>query len=591
MIGLLIAAAISLNGVVGTDLRARAYFDANNVTVGDPMILTLDFDGAVDFHDLHPPKIADAVDERDWKVDMVSAKVKTANREVRTWFRHYKVAIGRSITYRVRPLREGVLRFPALEFNYEGPTGAVKVVRANAIPVHARPGRQIAATEYRDEGSDYPQPDPLSMDPGVKLDDDTTFAWRKACSRPTAEAFAPFDFPAGRMNEARCAILEGNWARAMKIYSRLEWSIGQTPAIERGILAALARRYEQPAVELPIWRRVGRPVLRHAWPGRVGLVLGSLMALTILFWLIGRGIRALACVAVVLLALSSFGDDFDQMFLQMQQQMRQVHQQMNQSFGQLQQVTINGEEQDAVDIRATVKVDKDEIKVGDPFIFVIALDMPTNCVLERVNGIRPSESFGLQFTGNGKLLEDEVGTNPSNVIKRIEIPARYDVPFRGKLAFTIDGQVSSRRSNRRGGSLFSFSFSNSFSCETPELDLHVAPLDAKDQPADFTGIISEGLSFTETCDLTTVETNDVVTIRYRLKARGYVPPEFQPEGVAFEWSRDAKKGLIEYVRYFVADGAARTPKASICYYDPRLKKYKVVSVGDTPICYKPSTAP
>ena len=46
------------------------------------------------------------------------------------------------------------------------------------------------------------------------------------------------------MNEARCAILAGNWARALKIYRRLEWRIGQTPEIEQGLVAALALRYE-----------------------------------------------------------------------------------------------------------------------------------------------------------------------------------------------------------------------------------------------------------------------------------------------------------------------------------------------------------
>ena len=50
--------AIQLTGVTGSDLRARAFFDANNVKVGDPMTLTIDFLGEADFRALHPPALS-----------------------------------------------------------------------------------------------------------------------------------------------------------------------------------------------------------------------------------------------------------------------------------------------------------------------------------------------------------------------------------------------------------------------------------------------------------------------------------------------------------------------------------------------------
>ena len=146
-----------------------------------------------------------------------------------------------------------------------------------------------------------PEPPELAMEPGVALGDDELFAWRKACAEPTADAFAEFKFPAGRMNEATCAIREGQWRRALKIYSRLEWSVGQTPEIERGILAARALKFDNAAAELPVWREVGRPLLKYAWKGRVGILLGFAIGVTFLFWLLGRAIRALACVAFALL--------------------------------------------------------------------------------------------------------------------------------------------------------------------------------------------------------------------------------------------------------------------------------------------------
>ena len=126
----LLVAAIQLVGVEGTDLRARAFFDANNVKVGDPMVLTIDFLGNADFKDLHPPALAKIVGKGDWKLDDVSAKTDT--------FRD-----ARRLTYRVRPMREGVLWFPALEFEYEGPDGTKRITRSNEIPVHAKGGAQV----------------------------------------------------------------------------------------------------------------------------------------------------------------------------------------------------------------------------------------------------------------------------------------------------------------------------------------------------------------------------------------------------------------------------------------------------------------
>ena len=133
------------------------------------------------------------------------------------------------------------------------------------------------------------------------------------------------------------------------------------------------------------------------------------------------------------------------------------------------------------------------------------------------------------------------------------------------------------------------SFSNSFRCETAPLAIAVKPLPSANQPADFAGIISEGLRIHETCDVLTVGTNDVVTITYRMFPKGYVPADFLPKGAAFEWvrqtDREGRVQEIEYRRYFVADGAPKTPALVIPYYDPRTKTYKSAKTGATPLKY------
>ena len=570
LIGLL--AAIQLVGVEGTDLRARAFFDANNVKVGDPLVLTVDFIGQADFKDLHPPALAKAVGKKDWKLDDVSAKTDT--------FRD-----ARRLTYRVRPMREGVLWFPALEFEYRGADGSKRITRSNEIPVHAKGGAQVVVDEMGEDVNEFPAPPALVRElqvSGLKsqVSEDVEFAWKKAMAKPTADAFAEFDCPEARMNEATMAIREGNWARAMKIYQKLEWTTGQTPEMEQGMVAALALRYDNPAVELPVWRQVLRPILRFGWQGRVGLVVGGFAVLALLFWLVGRGIKAVACVAVVVGCVSAA--DAQGIFQQMEEQMERMRQQMQQSmggFGLFQKA-----ERAPVNVTAAVATSKPVLQVGDPFEFIIALEYPKTASVGQIQ-ITPSENFGLTFTGQAQNLTDGKSSNTNNVVKRLAVPARYDVPYKGAIAFSISGMVSARQA--RSG--FSFSYSNSFSCETDPLKVSVRPLPSANQPADYGGIVSEGLRVHETCDILRMETNDVVTITYKMVLNGYVPDDYLPKDAAFEWTRQKDDAgqvrEIEYRRYFVADGAPQTPELVVPYYDPRTKSYKSAKTGGTPLKY------
>ena len=568
--------AIQLVGVTGSELRARAFFDANNVKVGDPLVLTIDFLGNAEFRDLHPPALAKAVDGRVWRVDDASAKTDT--------FRD-----ARRLTYRVRPLKEGVVWFPGLSFEYVGADGSKRLVRSNDIPVHAKGGAQVVVAgmdETADAGEKMPSPPDMVTAAPAGLSADEDFAWRKACAHPTADAFAAFPFPEAALNEARCAVLEGNWARALKVYSRVEWRIGQTPDVERGIVAALALRHDNPAAELPIWRQVLRPILRYGWRGRAAVVFGGLALLALVGWLLGRGIRALACiVAALLFAVPASGQDI---FQQMHQQMQRMHQQMQQSFGGFSFHFGEKEEREPVRIEASVAVDRKSLQVGEEFAFIVSIEAPRTASIGQVRMV-PSETFGLAVTGPAENLPDAAAENPSNVVKRLSVPVRYDVPFRGKVSFAIEGMVSERRV--RDGGRFNMSFSNSFRCDSAPVLVDVRPLPKAGQPADFSGIISEGLALLELPDILRVETNDVVTITYRMRLKGYVPADFLPRDVAFEWARQTdgnrRPTEIEYRRYFVASGAPKTPELSISYYDPRTKEYKTAKAGGIPLVYVP----
>lgn len=578
MIGLFLVAAIPLVGVTGEHLKARAFFDANNVKYGDGLILTVDFIGAADFKALHPPALAKFVSSADWDLDDKSAKTKT-------------IDVARRLTYRVAPRRAGVLWFPALEFEYQTPAGERRTVRSNEIPVHVKPGDAVKMPEMPKRAEVRSPRDGLVTDPGVALSDDERFAWRRACARTdlSAEAFVPFDFPAARLNEAWCAIQEGKWERAIAIYSRLEWRTGQTPEIERGIVAALAARDGTPSAELPIWRQVGRPILQFGWKGRLFLVGGGLAVLLLVFWLLGRAIRALACVGLALLvAIPAFADD-------PLAEMERLHEEMNRRLQQSMSGAMNGtgftinfggSRQEAPKVSARLELSNPAPRVGETFDFIVSLEVPQGCSVTPSN-FSATQGFGLSFvTGGGRMLADGQSAQTSNIVKRIAIPARYDVPFKGDVGFLVGGMVSGQQ--RQGGrnTHFSFSFSNSFEARTPLVPIEVRPL--QDAPSDYSGIVSTDLAFVETADALNVGTNDVIVLTYRMNVKGWLPGDWLPEGAAFECGRTQDRTgatTAEWQRYVVADGCTMTPEVKVVYYDPSAKKYKTVRTGGTKIMY------
>ena len=54
--------AITLDGVTGVQLTARSFLDSNNVRVGDPMTLSIDFVGTAELENIHPREINKVVD-------------------------------------------------------------------------------------------------------------------------------------------------------------------------------------------------------------------------------------------------------------------------------------------------------------------------------------------------------------------------------------------------------------------------------------------------------------------------------------------------------------------------------------------------
>lgn len=581
--GMFLASTIALDGVSGSSLRAVASFDSNNVHVGDPMVLTVDFIGNADFASLHPPALSREVDRSQWRVDDTSAKTETYSN-------------ARRLVYRIRPLKDGVLTFPSLTFACADVSGDGQIVaKTGAIPVHVKRGARVAMLNLEDDDGSMPMPDGLLVDlsaspwrSGERLSDEDLFAWRKACASPTAKAFARFDFPEAKLNAAACEILEGNWAKALRAYSRLEWSIGQTEQVERGIVAALALRNSNPSQELPMWRRVLRPVLRFAWVGRVLSLLALVAVVALVLYALRRAVRALALVAIALAVPAADAQsliDFEEIerrmmrgheeILRMRKEMDAM---MGGGLGGGMSMTINGRKVEPPKVSVTVKPDKTSITVGDTFNFIVSLDAPKSCTLS-LSSFTPSVMGGFSMEGRADNLPDARSSNTNNVVRRVSIPVRYDAPFSGRVTFDVGGSYDMViRSSGRGRS-FTQSFSSDFSAKSTPIWMEVKPLPSDKKPADYTGCVGSSFSVSQKAERYVVETNDVVVVTVRVNYEGYVPDGAVPGEV------ERGRNYVVAKRYFVADGSPAVDSVKISYYDTKQRRFASVSSGEMPLRY------
>lgn len=579
--------AVRLDGADGGGIAADASFDSNNVRVGDPMTLTLAFYGRGDFSSLRPRPISGEADRSVWKIDDDSAKTETSRGS-------------RLVKYRVRPLKAGLHEFPPLEFEYGDGAGGTAVARTRPVPVHVKKGAVVSMSGDSHEGGALPNPDGIFADLSASpwnsaavLGEDGLFAWRKACAAPSAEAFAAFDIPEARMNEAACETLAGNWARALRIYSSLEWRTGQTSAIERGIVAALARKNSDPSQKLPVWRSALRPILRFGWKGRACALACALAFLAILAFAVRRTIRALASVAIVFAAASAFAasDPFaeiDRMFEEMHKQMNSL---MAAPLGFSgagpggASILLNGREIEPPKIEATVKPDRTGIVVGETFNLIVEIVRPANVSINP-SRLAPSRNYGFSFAGRPSNLPDVRSKDGSNVVQRISVPARYDAPFEGRAVFTVQGSYFSKESSGGGAFSFAHTVEAPFQVDSVPIWMVVKPPSEEGRPEGYAGAVGRGFSVRTVADRYSVETNDVIALTHTIDYDGFVPEGALGEELDRGDRADGRRYIVSR-SYAVADGRDGIPAFSIDYYDVEAKKYAKASGRPLAIAYVP----
>ena len=206
---------------------------------------------------------------------------------------------------------------------------------------------------------------------------------------------------------------------------------------------------------------------------------------------------------------------------------------------------------------------------------LISIDAPKDCTLSQVR-INPSRVVGLSGAGESENLTDEKSSVTNRVIKRISIPLRYDVPFKGDVAFTINGMCD-RVISSRG---FRSSFSTSFGADAGSLAFEVKPLDGTITPDDYNGCIGERFTAHQRLNSYEVETNDVVVAMITVRGSNAFIPE---NAFVNEQGRD--RNTVIYKKLFRATGEAKTPDISFSYYSPTKKDFSRVTAKGVPLKY------
>ena len=343
------------------------------------------------------------------------------------------------------------------------------------------------------------------------------------------------------------------------------------------MVAALALKTSNPHAELPMWRQIFRPVLKHSWIGRSLYALGSILVVLGLFFASRLLLKLIVCfVAAIVFAHEAAAQDIFEEMERMQEMMRREMNSMRMnSSGGGSMMSVNGMQMDRPQITAKVSVDKNELVVGETFNLLISLDAPKDCTLSQIH-INPSRTIGLSSAGESENLTDETSSVTNRVIKRISIPLRYDVPFKGEVAFTINGMCD-RVISSRG---FRSSFSTSFGTDAGSIDFDVKLLDGVKTPDDYNGCIGERFTANQRLSFYEVETNDVVVALITVRANN----AFMPEN-AFTNEQGRDRNTVVYKKLFRATGEAKTPDISFSYYNPSKKDFSRVIAKGVPLKY------
>lgn len=571
-------------GALSKGFRATATIDTNVCMVGDPLLLTLEMEGATDFSMVYAPSSLESTFRgTPFRIDLASCKTET-------------VADSKRFVWRVRAMSAGTVEFPPIEVSFfDIASRSYRTVRTTPIPVQVKAGAQVALETVDDDGhDDFPVPDGLEIPFEVR-----NFTLRHAMSlackavseaefAAAADRYAAFvemlDCDEGRTmrydwgfrsthlsNLGALYAMSGRPKDALAAYARAERISGATSATERGIRASIARLKNDPRAELPLQRIVFPFWYRLSLYGRVVFSMCAFLVVVALFWVAMRAGRRLSVLALAfglahVSQASLFGRNPFSSFFDDMPSMRTMR-------------------ESPCPIRATAEFESKEVMVGEPVNLVVTvtpgsvkIDPMSIRIAAEVSGESVSGKFTSDVRGVFKMPVTfvEAATNGAEVV--------VSGVYSGSYCVTNGNMISSGRV-----------MNQPFKIDLNATDVVVRPLPMEGRPAEFSGAIGRSFKISERVSPSKVHPGDLVTVEYRLYFDGYCPSNasvrvsdvadrFKAYGVQ-EVSRSGNSVVWRQMLVPYTADAINSPSASFSYFNVLTKRYERVVAKSERIHY------
>ena len=232
------------------------------------------------------------------------------------------------------------------------------------------------------------------------------------------------------------------------------------------------------------------------------------------------------------------------------------------------------------EVSGRVRLEPAETVVGTPCHFVFTFDAGSQVSIQRINGL---PNAGVEY------LAEELEPYADNSYR---LPVRFLEPCTNTLAIAVSGMQTVERG---AGTSFRSSFSTSFQTRLPPLRLNVRPLPEQDRPAAFAGAVGTKFIMTQKLVPSRVRPGDLVTATYELVYDGYCPSNAWPtiehlsrDFKAYE-PKEVARGpkSFKWTQVLVPRTTAATNSAlvSLCYYNPRTRRYEFARAFPKPLVF------
>ena len=245
------------------------------------------------------------------------------------------------------------------------------------------------------------------------------------------------------------------------------------------------------------------------------------------------------------------------------------------------------------DVTGKARLEPSSVVVGQPCAIVMELEVENSIGIENLQvGGLPDADDGKVVYGEGfENMADGKAPKPGRTVKRFRLPVRFLASVTQDVSMVVQGMATVRR--QQGG--MSFSSSSSFGTRLAPFRIEVQPLPEDKRPASFSGAVGTRFEMTQKLEPDHVRPGDLVTATYTLTHDGYCPSNVWPsvEHLAKEFkaydpkevSRTGNK--VVWTQVLVPQTAAATNSAlvSMCYYNPRTRRYEVARARAKPLTF------